>query len=158
MQVPAVVTFRAPEVSAHPVAVPSATTNVTVPAVVPPDVVNGNAVPYVPDVEVSDNVACEACATVAVRAIVSPVSKLVVSVGVNVAVIVAVPAPTIVIVEALNDTTDVSDDAYVNAPGVDGVGADTVEGASPKVAEIGDHVNVGVAFEMTTAPGVYVNV
>jgi len=60
----------------------------------------------------------------------------VVSFGVNVAVIVEVPAPTNESVVPLIDATAVFDDEYVNDPGVDELGALIEVGLSPKIALI----------------------
>ena len=72
MHVPADDDVNEPDDSAHPDAVPSATSYVTEPSVVPPDVVNVIAVPYVPDVDVTDNADCDPFATVTVCDTVSP--------------------------------------------------------------------------------------
>ena len=60
MHVPADDDVNEPDDSAHPDAVPSATTYVTEPPVEPPEVANVIAVPYVPDVNVTDNADCVA--------------------------------------------------------------------------------------------------
>jgi hypothetical protein len=55
------------------------------------------------------------------------------SVGVNEAVIVAVPALPTVIVEPETLATEVFDEEYANDPATDAVGATTVNDESPKV-------------------------
>jgi len=72
---------------------------------------------------------------------------------VNVAVTVAVPAPTNVIVVPLIDTTPVFEDEYVNDPGIEELGALIVAVVSPKVAVIAVNTpRVGVArFTVTVA-------
>jgi hypothetical protein len=55
VHVPADVDVNEPDDSEQPDADPSATTYDTEPPVVPPDVANVTAVPYVPDVDVTDN-------------------------------------------------------------------------------------------------------
>jgi hypothetical protein len=76
---------------------------------------------------------------------------LVVSVGVNVAVIVEGPAPAKLSVVPLIDATFVFDEEYVNDPGVDDDGALIVVEASPKVALIAANTpRVGVALVTVT--------
>ncbi len=77
---------------------------------------------------------------------------MVVSVGVNVAVIVDVPAPTTVAVEPDVDTTEAVADEYDHEPGTEfvTVGAVKLNDASPKVLDTGAHVNSGRIFPTET--------
>ena len=67
------------------------------------------------------------------------------SVGVNVAVRVADPAPCTVTVDPDTETTEVSDDAYVNVPSTDAVGAEIEYAESPYVLDTSLHDSTGVA-------------
>ena len=78
-----------------------------------------------------------------------PDSNLPVSSGVKVADTVADPPPTTVRTSPDTDTTVGSDDAYTNDPDTFADGSVTANGESPKVLDTSDHVNVGVAFEIT---------
>ena len=77
---------------------------------------------------------------------------MVVSVGVNVAVIVDDPAPTTVAVEPDVDTTETVADEYDHEPGTEfvTVGAVKLNDASPKVLDTGAHVNSGRIFPTET--------
>ena len=77
---------------------------------------------------------------------------MVVSVGVNVAVIVDVPTPTTVAVEPDNETTETVADEYDHEPGTEfvTVGAVKLNDASPKVLDTGAHVNSGRIFPTET--------
>jgi len=78
---------------------------------------------------------------------------------VNVAVIVAVPAPTNESDVPLIDTTPVFEEVYVNVPGVDEVGALIDVEESPKVAVIAANTpRVGVALVTVTVAVVVVPV
>ena len=74
------------------------------------------------------------------------------SVGVNVAVIVDVPAPTTVAVEPDVDTTETVADEYDHEPVTEfvTVGAVKPNDASPKVLDTGAHVNSGRIFPTET--------
>jgi len=74
-----------------------------------------------------------------------------VSAGVNVAVIVDVPAPLNVSVVPDIVATLVFDEVYVNVPGVEELGALIVAAVSPKVAVIGLNApRIGVALLTVT--------
>ena len=77
---------------------------------------------------------------------------MVVSVGVNVAVIVDDPAPTTVAVEPDVDTTETVADEYDHEPGTEfvTVGAVKLNDASPKVLDTGANVNSGRIFSTDT--------
>jgi hypothetical protein len=111
VHVPADVDVSTPPNSVHPVAVALATANVTEPLEDPPEVASVNGIKYVPEVEATVKLDCGPCVTVTTEVTVPPDTKLVASVGVNVPVTVADPAPSTVAVATEIESTAISEDA-----------------------------------------------
>ena len=133
--VPADVDVNELDDSEQPDADPSATTYVTAPDVDPPDVANETAVPYVPDVDVTDNGACDAFATVTDTGTVVDAPSYVPSDAI-LAEIEHEPAPVIVTTPVDGFTEHAEPDAeYVTVPEPTDGDADTENDASPYVFE-----------------------